>query len=70
MINEQTSDSLEIIIDEAHIICDQILLFETLTMEEDTIRHLLTYHHVSDLETQRKYLDLVERYNQATGGWI
>jgi hypothetical protein len=57
---------LEDVVTKAHNICNQIMLFEAIEMEEDEVRLFLDCNHVSDSEKQNAYLYLVREYNELT----
>lgn len=66
MIENSDSDMLEDVVTKAHNICNQIMLFEAIEMEEEEVRLFLDYNHVSDSEKQDAYLYLVREYNELT----
>jgi hypothetical protein len=61
-------DVLETVVAKAHNICNHILLFEAVDMEEDEIRLFLNCNHVSNQNLQNIYLDLVKEYDEMTSG--
>jgi hypothetical protein len=61
-------DGLEMVVAEAHGICEQILLFEAIDMEEEEVRLFLYCNHVSDQELQDTYLGFVRDYDRMTSG--
>jgi hypothetical protein len=63
-------DPFEAIVDRANEIWNEMLLFEAMFWEEDEIRLFLKNHNISDNETQDKYLHLIDKYNNITGGLI
>ena len=65
-IKSSGSSPLEKIVARAHKICNQILLFEAIGMEEDEVRLFLDCNHVSDQQTQDEYLHLVRLYEEKT----
>ena len=60
------SDGLERVVDKAHDIFNEILLFEAVDMGEDQVRVLLDRNHVSDHEMQEAYLELIREYDAKT----
>jgi hypothetical protein len=66
-IDNISVDQLEEIVDNAHEICDEMLLFAAISMREDEIRSFLTSHKITDNTVQNRYLLLVEKYDKATG---
>jgi hypothetical protein len=66
MIENSDSDMLEEVVIKAHNICNQIMLFEAIEMEEEEVRLFLDCNHVSDNERQDAYLNLVREYNELT----
>ena len=65
-IKSSGSKPLEKIVERAHTICDMILLFEAMEMEEEEVRLFLNCNQVSDQKTQDEYLDLVRLYEKKT----
>jgi hypothetical protein len=63
-------DPLEIVVERAHKICNKMLLFEAVSLDEDEIRLLLDTHHITDENAQETYLHLVEEYDRQTGGLV
>ncbi len=61
-------DPIEVLVDQAHTICSEILLFEAVTMKEDEIRLILDSQNISDEHIQETYLNIVEEYDRQTGG--
>ena len=66
MIKNSDYDILEEVVEKAHQICDQLLLFEAIEMAEDEVRLFLDCNHVSDDAVQNAYLELVREYNEKT----
>ena len=66
MIKNSDYDVLEEVVAKAHQICNQLLLFEAIEMEEDEVRLFLDCNHVSDDAVQNAYLELVREYNEKT----
>jgi hypothetical protein len=66
MTKSNDFDELEEIVAKAHEICNTILLFEAVEMEEEKVRMFLDYHLISNLEVQDRYLELVEKYAENT----
>ena len=60
------SDGLERVVDKAHDIFNEILLFEAVDMGDDQVRVLLDRNHVSDHEMQEAYLELIREYDAKT----
>jgi len=63
-------DSLEMVVDRAHGICDKILLFEAISIDEEEIRFFLDTHHLTDEAIQNTYIHLVKEYDRQTGGQV
>jgi len=59
-------DILDEVVAKAHDICNQIMLFEAVDMEEDEVRLFLDCNNVSDSKRQEAYLDLVREYDEHT----
>ena len=51
MIKDNDYDVLEEIVAKAHQICNRMLLFEAVEMEEDKVRLFLACNNVSDVDT-------------------
>jgi hypothetical protein len=68
MTENNDCDSIETIVNEAHEICDVLLLFEASYMEENEIRLFLEGNNVTDREIQDNYIELVRTYDRETGG--
>ena len=68
MIKDNDYDVLEEIVAKAHQICNRMLLFEAVEMEEDKVRLFLACNNVSDVDTQNAYLGLVREYDEKTRG--
>jgi len=66
MTKNSDYDVLEEVVAKAHQICNQLLLFEAIEMEEDEVRLFLDCNHVSDDAVQNAYLELVREYNEKT----
>jgi hypothetical protein len=66
MTENNEFDILEEVVAKAHDICDQILLFEAIDMEEDEVRLFLDCNRVSNQNLQDTYLDLVREYDEMT----
>jgi hypothetical protein len=66
MTENNSFDQLENVISDAHDICDRILLFEALEMNEDEVRLFLYRNHVSDQKIQDMYLGFVRQYDRMT----
>jgi hypothetical protein len=45
-------DSLEVVVDKAHGICNDMFLFKAVLMEEDEIRLFLDIHNITDEDIQ------------------
>jgi hypothetical protein len=69
-IDNLTVDPIEVVVDRAHGICNQMLLFEAISMDEDEIRLVLGTHHLTDETIQNTYLQLVREYDRQTGGQV
>jgi len=67
-IDSLTVDPLEVVVDRAHGICNEMLLFEAIPMDEDEIRLVLDTNHLTDEAIQNTYLQLVREYDRQTGG--
>ncbi len=65
-MEKQYLDRLETIVHEAHEICDNIMLYEAICMDEKELRQCLTRYKVLDKEKQDKYLELARRYDKET----
>ena len=63
---ENGFNRLENVVAKAHCICNNIMLFEAIFMEEDEVRLCLDRNHVSDHEIQNVYLKLVREYDEMT----
>jgi hypothetical protein len=66
MVENNSADIFEDIFEKAHKICNRILLFEAIEMDEDEIRLFLSCNHVSKQEMQDAYLGLVREYDDMT----
>ena len=66
MTENNDCDALEEIVSKAHQICNRILLFEAIAMEEDKLRLFLEDNNVSDHDAQNTYLGLVREYKEKT----
>ena len=69
-INIVSADSLEVIVDKAHEICNELLLFAAISMKDDEIRRFLNSHQITKKHHQEIYLYLVREYDRHTGGWV
>lgn len=67
MTKDSDFNVLEEVVAKAHKICNRILLFEAIEMEEDEVRLFLDCNQVSDHQVQQRYLDLVRQYSEKTG---
>jgi hypothetical protein len=67
-INLGNMDSIEVIVDKAHEICSELLLFAAISMKDDEIRHFLNSHQITRKYRQKIYLYLVKEYDRQTGG--
>jgi DNA repair photolyase len=68
MTKDNDFDGLEKIVAKAHAICNKMLLFEAIEMEEDEVRLFLACNHVADPQLQERYLEFVRQYAEETGG--
>jgi hypothetical protein len=59
--------NIEMIVNEAHEICGDLLLFEAISMQKPEIELFLDSHNITDKEIQTRYLHLVEKYDRSTG---
>jgi hypothetical protein len=66
MTEDNGFDILEEVVAEAHKICNQILLFEAMDMEEDEVRLFLDCNAVTDHQMQERYIRLVRLYAENT----
>jgi hypothetical protein len=66
MTKNNDYDVLEEIVSKAHQICNRMLLFEAIEMEEDKLRLFLECNNVSDHDAQNTYLGLVREYEEKT----
>jgi hypothetical protein len=66
MTNDNDFDVLEEVVAKAHKICNRILLFEAIEMEEDELRLFLDCNQVSDHVVQDRYLGFVRQYAEKT----
>lgn len=60
-------DILEDVVARAHDICDRLLLFEAIDMDEWEVRLVLENNNVCDPALQERYLGLVGEYEKNTG---
>lgn len=67
MIANNDYDVLEDVVSQAHDICNGLLLFEAVGMEEREVRLVLDSNNVTEPATQDKYLSLVKEYDRKTG---
>ena len=67
MTKDSDFDVLEEVVAKAHKICNRILLFEAIEMEEDEVRLFLDCNQISDHEVQDRYLGFVRQYAEKTG---
>jgi hypothetical protein len=67
MITNNGSDDLENVVAKAHDICNRILLFEAVEMDEWEVRLVLESNDISDPALQDRYLRLVKEYDRNTG---
>ncbi len=67
MIANNDYDVLEDVVCQAHDICNGLLLFEAVGMEEWEVRLVLDSNNVTEPEIQDKYLSLVKEYDKNTG---
>jgi hypothetical protein len=59
-------DVLEEVVAKAHNICNQILLFEAIEMDEDEVRIFLDCNNVTNQTLQDAYLSLAREYDDIT----
>jgi hypothetical protein len=67
MTKDNDFDVLEEVVAKAHKICNRILLFEAIEMEENEVRLFLDCNQISDHEVQDRYLGFVRQYAKKTG---
>jgi hypothetical protein len=67
MTKDNDCDVLDEVVAKAHEICNRILLFEAIEMEENEVRLFLNCNQVSDHQLQERYLGLVRQYAEETG---
>ena len=67
MIINNDFEALEDVVAEAHDICNQLLLFEAIEMEESELREILEQNNVHDPAVQDRYFRLVKEYDRTTG---
>jgi hypothetical protein len=65
-IKSNGSKRLEKIVERAHKICNNILLFEAIELAEDEVRLFLNCNQVLDKKIQDEYLLLVRLYEEKT----
>jgi hypothetical protein len=66
MTEDNDFDILEEVVAEAHKICNHMLLFEAIEMEEDEVRLFLACNAVTDHQMQERYICLVRLYAENT----
>jgi hypothetical protein len=66
MTNSSITDELGSVVEKARKICNRIMLFEAVQMEESEVRLFLDCNHVSNNTIQNDYLELVRKYGRVT----
>ncbi len=67
MTTNNDFDPLEDVVAKAHDICNELLLFEAIEMEESEVRLVLEKNSILDPNIQERYLTLVRTYDKSTG---
>jgi len=68
MTENNDCDSIETLVNQAHQICSELLLFEASYMKENEIRLILECNKITDRKIQDTYIKLVRTYDRETGG--
>ncbi len=59
-------DILDDVVSKAHDICNELLLFEAISLDEREVRLVLEKNNVHDPVLQQRYLALVKEYDKTT----